>query len=201
MVLLLPAFLAQTAPGQETVRDADLPSSTLDSLTRINTASVVFDKNLNTFNWIGRLTLDTVVARTRIGLNAHYLSNIIQSEGAPQGAPRSSESTQQALQLSLAHPLSAPLDIRTQWSSLVYSDNRGIGLSNASNHTLLAGIGYSPGQPSAWCPCRDSGGTGRDPSTTGVRCSISVRRCTTSTSTDTAFWVTPGSTKTGLIRA
>jgi len=144
MVLLLPAFLAQTAPGQETVRDADLPSSTLDSLTRINTASVVFDKNLNTFNWIGRLTLDTVVARTRIGLNAHYLSNIIQSEGAPQGAPRSSESTQQALQLSLAHPLSAPLDIRTQWSSLVYSDNRGIGLSNASNHTLLAGIGYSP---------------------------------------------------------
>ena len=34
--------------------------------------------------------------------------------------------------------------MRTQWSSLVYSDNRGIGLSNASNHTLLAGVDVSP---------------------------------------------------------
>ncbi len=137
-------FLSAPVQAQEATGEAELVPSPVDSLTRVNSASVVFDKNLNTFNWIGRLVMDTVVASTRIGLAANYLSNIIQIDGAPGGAPRSSESTQQTFRLSLAHPIDAPIGLRTQWSSLVYSDNRGIGLNNASNHTILAGIDYTP---------------------------------------------------------
>ena len=70
-----------------------------DSTLRVNTASILFDKNLNTFNWLGRLTVDTVVARTRIGVAASYLSNIIQTDDVQPGAARTSESTQQNFRL------------------------------------------------------------------------------------------------------
>ena len=144
VLVLLAVFLSPPARTQESTRDAELQGVPADSLQRINAASIIFDKNLNTFNWIGRLLIDTVMSRTHIALSTAYLSNIIQTEGTPAGSPRSSESTQQTLRLSLSHPLSDPVGIHTQWSSLVYSDNRGIGLSNASNHTLLAGADVSP---------------------------------------------------------
>jgi hypothetical protein len=144
VLVLLLAVRTTPACGQESSRESDQQAVPVDSVHRLNTASIIFDKNLNTFNWIGRLAVDTVVALTRIGIASQYLSNIIQTEGAPAGSSRISESTQQTLRLSLAHPVAEPVAIRTQWSSLVYSDNRGIGLSNASNHILLAGADITP---------------------------------------------------------
>jgi hypothetical protein len=141
MVLML---CGTSSRSQESARDPDAVGTGQDSTLRVNTASILFDKNLNTFNWLGRLTVDTVVARTRIGVGASYLSNIIQNENAQPGAARTSESVQQNFLLNVSHPLLEPVAVRTQWSSLVYSDNRGIGLSNASNHALLAGLDVSP---------------------------------------------------------
>jgi hypothetical protein len=139
VLVFLPVFLTPPACPQDNPRDTDSPAASIDSLRRMNSASIVFDKNLNTFNWFGRLMVDTVIERTHIGVATQYLSNIILTEGAARGSHRESESTQQMLRLALAHPLTEPVGIHTEWSSLVYSDNRGIGLSNASNHTLLAG--------------------------------------------------------------
>jgi len=132
------------ATAQESQREAGLPPGTPDSLQRMNTASILFDQNLNTFNWIGRLAVDTTIAGTRIAVGSQYLANIIQLEGAPPGAPRSSESSQQQINLLLGRPLNTTTEALARWSSLVYSDNKGIGLSNASSHAVLAGLDLMP---------------------------------------------------------
>jgi hypothetical protein len=146
--VFLPAVMVLIAAGsvgaQESAREPGVTIAGRDSLSRTNTASILFDKNLNTFNWLGRLAVDTVAGRTRIGIGANYLSNIIQNENPQPGTPRASESTQQNFRLLVTHPLSDPVALHTQWNSLVYSDNRGIGLSNASNHTLLTGFDLTP---------------------------------------------------------
>ena len=146
--LLVPAVMLALAAGtlraQENARESEAGIAGRDSVLRTNTASILFDKNLNTFNWVGRLSVDTVAGRTRIGIGANYLSNIIQNENPLPGAPRASESTQQNLRLMFAHPLTEGIAVHSQWNSLVFSDNRGIGLSNASNHTLIAGLDVSP---------------------------------------------------------
>jgi hypothetical protein len=130
--------------AQETVREAEAAIAGPDSVLRNNAASILFDKNLNTFNWLGRLAVDTAAGRMRFGIGATYLSNIIQTENPLPGAIRSSESTQQNFRLMLAQPISDPVALHTQWTSLIFSDNRGNGLSNASNHTLLAGLDVTP---------------------------------------------------------
>lgn len=145
---MLPAvmltFAAVSLHAQESTRETDATVAGRDSVMRTNSVSVLFDKNLNTFNWLGRLSVDTLAGRTRVGIGATYLSNIIQNENPLPGAPRASESTQQNLHLLFTHPLADPVSVHTTWNSLVYSDNRGIGLSNASNHTLLTGLDVSP---------------------------------------------------------
>jgi hypothetical protein len=146
-IIIPAAMLAMTGGpvhAQEVVRETEAAGAGRDSVLRTNAASVLFDKNLNTFNWIGRLAVDTVAGRMRFGIGATYLSNIIQTENPLPGAIRSSESTQQNFRLMLAQPVSDPLALHTQWSSLIFSDNRGYGLSNASNHTLLAGLDVTP---------------------------------------------------------
>ena len=79
LALLVPSLLL-LARGQESQREPELQSTMPDSTRRVNTASVLFDRNLNTFNWIGRLSLDTSFARTRFTANAQLLANIIQPE-------------------------------------------------------------------------------------------------------------------------
>lgn len=127
------------ARGQESQRGPE--SGTADSLRRVNAASILFDRNLNTFNWVGRLAIDTSFARTRFTAGAQLLANIIQPEG---GAGRSSESTQQNLMLGIRHPVTEFASVDARWSSLVFADNRGIGLNNASSHTALAGVTLFP---------------------------------------------------------
>jgi hypothetical protein len=134
------SFLQEGATAQESQRETDMPPGTADSLRRVNTAGILFDRNLNTFNWIGRLAVDTTVAGTRTAISAQYLANIIQLDGVPPGGIRFSESSQQQINLLLGRPLSTTTEALARWSSLVYSDNKGIGLSNASNLSMLAGL-------------------------------------------------------------
>ena len=76
LALLVPS-LVLLAPGQESQREPEMQSGTPDSVRRANTASVLFDRNLNTFNWIGRLSLDTTFVRTRFTASAQLLANIV----------------------------------------------------------------------------------------------------------------------------
>lgn len=143
-VFLALAMATPALHAQESGRESGTAIAGPDSVLRLNAASILFDKNLNTFNWAGRMVLDTVAGRTRIAAGANYLSNIILTDAPGGGTTRASESTQQNLRLQASHPLTGGVDLRGGWSSLVYSDNRGVGLSNASNHTILGGADLTP---------------------------------------------------------
>ena len=85
---------AATVRAQEITREPEQNGGGPDSTLRVNTASILFDKNLNTFNWLGRLTVDTVAARTRIG-DSGFLSFEHHSDGrrAARGGPHVGEHT------------------------------------------------------------------------------------------------------------
>jgi hypothetical protein len=131
------------APAQESQRDEEWMPGQPESSRPVNVGMILFDKNLNTYNWLGRLLIDTSAGSTRIGANALYLSNIISVAAGPT-LNRTLESTQQSLTLNLGQPIDEFFGTKAQWSSLVYTDNKGIGLSNASNHSILGGVIFNP---------------------------------------------------------
>lgn len=141
MVALVPLMDAAVY-AQEPQHEFSAMSPFQDSTRRYNAGSILFDKNLNTYNWIGRLGLDTSVAGTRIGFQTLYLSNIIQTES--NSPNKQLESSQNSLTLDLHRPITNDFGPRVRWSSFLYSDNKGAGLSNASNNSLLGGFVYRP---------------------------------------------------------
>ncbi len=141
---LLPFLLAAGARAQVGHGGVDSLSAGSDSLQRHNTAGISFERNLNTFNWLGRAFLDTSVGGSHLLFREAYQSNIVIVEASGGLPRRRQQSNQQNAALTLGHPLAGPLGALVEWSSLVYSDDRGVGLSNASNHQLLGGVRYEP---------------------------------------------------------
>ena len=144
-------FLTLVAASAPRVPAQDLPHAynsmaPVDSLFHHNLLSVLFDRNLNTYNWLSRLLMDTSAAGGHFALNSQYGSNIILTD--PGSADnRRLRSDQIALTTLASHPVAQDVSIQAQWSSLVSTDNRGVGLSNASSHSLLAGVSA---QPAPW---------------------------------------------------
>lgn len=138
LFLLLVQCLAIRTFGQH----QDMPAA--DSLTRRNSASILFDRSLNTFNWLGSLAVDTVAFGTRIRINELFMSNIILIERTGSSSEQRLQSNQQRLLLQATHPLSDHLAAKAEWSSLMYSDKKAVGLSTASINTILGGIEYTP---------------------------------------------------------
>lgn len=116
----------------------------MDTVLRRNTASVLFERNLNTFNWIGYLRADTSAFGQRIRIDEVLMSNIILVDATPTSPEQRLQSTQQRLKLDVSRPITDVLSITGQWSSLMYSDEKAVGLSTASINAILAGIEYTP---------------------------------------------------------
>jgi len=136
--------LPVAAHAQEPTRVPEPPGTTSGRPVRFNALSVVFDRNLNTSNWTGRFTLDTVlVSATRIRLRQQYLSNIIQLDPA-NSHTGTLRSDQLGVLLGLSQPLSRSLDVRAEWSGLTYTDNKNIGLNDASFQSVTGGMRYTP---------------------------------------------------------
>ncbi len=144
VVLILGAFAVCTVHGQETYRGGDFPSIPADSTQRANTASILFDRNLNTYNWMGRAAIDTVAQGIHIGIIQQFASNVIEFQGGSGPAPPKLQSGQENLSVLLRALPAAGVSPQIQWSSFVYSDNKGTGLNNASSESLLGGAEYIP---------------------------------------------------------
>ncbi|MER3523257.1 MAG: hypothetical protein C4326_04125 [Ignavibacteria bacterium] len=137
-------MLAAATHAQEPSRSLDLFSSSADTVLRHNAASVLFERNLNTFNWIGSVRLDTSALGTRLRLDDLLLSNIILLEATPTATEQRLQSTQHRLRLHLSTPITNEVSVTGQWASLNYSDKKAVGLSSASINSVLAGIEYTP---------------------------------------------------------
>lgn len=147
-LMLLGLLATALARSQDTQR-ADVTLQSADTLRLHNSAGILFDRNLNTFTWIGRASIDTSAGRTRFSLDELYSSNIV-LVNAP-GA-RKLQSNQQSLGLRISHSVLGNLFTAGQWSSLIYSDDRGVGLGNASMNSLLGGVVYLPFQTVSLSP-------------------------------------------------
>ncbi len=114
-----------------------------DSLSRRNAASILFERNLNTFNWAGLLWVDTTAFGNRIRLSETFTSNIILLESAGS-SPQRLRSDQSQMLFQMQRPLNDQFAVRGQWSSLIYSDRKAVGLSTASINSVQGGFDYSP---------------------------------------------------------
>ncbi|MCZ6775677.1 MAG: hypothetical protein O7D34_04365 [Ignavibacteria bacterium] len=142
-ISLLISFLGNfVLYAQESQRISDLPLEPTPKGQK--SASIMFERNLNTFNWLGNAIIDTSLGRFSIRLNELFTSNIILIEGTSSSPERRLQSNQHNLSLLQGWHLSPEVTTRVKWTSLVYSDNKAVGLSNASFHSLLGGIDYSP---------------------------------------------------------
>jgi hypothetical protein len=135
---------ACTARAQEPYRGGDFPLLPSDSLQRVNTASILFDRNLNTYNWIGRAAIDTVSNGVHVGILQQFAANVIEFQGGGGPAPPKLQSSQENLSLLVRAPAGALFSPQVQWSSFQYSDNKGTGLNNAASENLLGGAQYTP---------------------------------------------------------
>jgi hypothetical protein len=142
ILLLLPCVTLVRA--QETQRTSELTPEPVDTLLRQNSAAITFERNLSTFNWRGRASLDTSVLGTSVMFREQYTSSVIFIDATPETARRKLQTDQQNVSLLLGQPVSSDFKVQTQWSSLAYSDDQSVGLSNASFHSLLGGFEYSP---------------------------------------------------------
>ena len=144
LLIFTPCILPLSA--QELPRSPDYTSPASDTTYRQNAASILFDRNQNTYNWIGRIVVDTSWGGSSLSFSQQYISNIIQVEASGVMPRRKLESNQHNIVLGIGTPLATDFQARTLWSSLIYSDNKGVGLSNASNHSFLGGVEYRPFQ-------------------------------------------------------
>lgn len=143
---LVPVVLAaclgcNLVTAQETLRTGE--QAPPDSLQRPNTGSILFDRNLNTYNWINRAVVDTAAGSLRIRLLQQYAANIIHLDGIPPGGRDKLHSTQQTVSLALQAPVSDVLTPQVQWNSFTYTDEKGTGLNNASTYAVLGGAEYA----------------------------------------------------------
>lgn len=137
--------LLLTAPSsaQEPPHMPDLMAKDSTRLARFNTIGIGFERNLNTFNWVGRALIDTTAWGTIVKLNEQYTSNTILLD-AGSASSRRLQSDQQNVSLMLGKSLAENLTSEVQWTSLVYSDNKSVGLGQAVFHSMLGGVEYSP---------------------------------------------------------
>lgn len=140
-VVLAVWFASIPGMAQEILRAGEQGSP--DSLQRPNTGSVLFDRNLNTYNWIGRAVVDTSAGPIRIRFIQQYAANIIHLDGIPPGGRDRLHSTQQTVSLAVQSPVSDVLTPQVQWNSLLYTDEKGTGLNNASTYAVLGGADYA----------------------------------------------------------
>jgi hypothetical protein len=107
-------------------------------------AGVLFERNLNTFNWIGSAAVDTAIGPVDFEFSDQYTSNIILIEPSGASAEQRLQSNRHEIYLLPAWKLADMISLQTRWSSLVYSDAKAVGLSTASFNSLLGGVAYRP---------------------------------------------------------
>lgn len=143
-ILLAIAFAAQIGSAQEILRPGESLSAITDSLQRQARATILFERNQNTFNWSGGALVDTSLAGIRTRFRQNYTSNIILLDRSASMPERRLESNQHTFSLLTSHPVTPAIHGIAGFSSLVYSDKKAVGLSTASQHSLVGGFETMP---------------------------------------------------------
>jgi hypothetical protein len=139
-LLVLPGwsgFAQEEGPAGEALAVAPPPS-------RGVLGAVLFDRNLNTYNWFGLAKVDSSWGDVSLRFSDHYTSNIILVEASGARPEQRLQSNRHALSAVPGFRLSNQVSLVGSWSTLVYSDAKAVGLSSASFNALQGGLEYAP---------------------------------------------------------
>jgi hypothetical protein len=139
----LALFLVAPLAAQEPPHIPDLAARDSLGTTRLNTVSIGLERTLNTFNWIGRALIDTTAWGTIIRMKDLSVSNTILLDAASSSS-RKLQSDQHNISFMLGRSLAGNLTSEVQWTSLIFADNKSVGLGQATFHSVLGGVEYSP---------------------------------------------------------
>lgn len=104
---------------------------------QVNFYSIGFNKSLNTYHWEGNAIYSNTFGPLDLQFNEHFRSNLIRTD-------RKLITDEQSLEMSLKHRLINTLSGSARISSFILSDNKSIGISNASSHGVYGGFEYTP---------------------------------------------------------
>ncbi len=127
---------AGTALGQDEPAAHPSGATPADSL-RGNFGVAAFDKSLNTYHWNGILSYGGLFGPLSLQLREQAFSTLIRTD-------RNLITDNQSLDLRVRRRLTDGLQFSTYVTSFILSDNRGIGISNASSHAAYGGLAFSP---------------------------------------------------------
>jgi hypothetical protein len=102
-------------------------------------SSITFDKLLTTYRWNGLLHYTNRFGPLSLKVNERFTSSYIRID---KGLIRD----EQVLGLSVRYDLAERWKAVTEVSSYVLSDNKSIGIGNASSHGVYGGLGFLPQQ-------------------------------------------------------
>ncbi len=138
-LLGLAFFLSSITNAQEEYSTAKrIIGIQVDTLQR-NTASILFDKSLNTYHWTGATFYKNSIGPLFIRLNEQFLSTLIRTN-------RNLITDNQLFDMRLRYRLTDKLSAASNVSSFILSDNRGVGtgIGKASSHGAYGGVAIQP---------------------------------------------------------
>jgi hypothetical protein len=133
VVVALAALLSAAGAAQE-LRDSARTYTRTDSL---NNATLTFDKLLSNYRWNAGLLYRGGSGPLSYALDERYTSTLIK-------IGRTLITDEQRLSFTARYGLAERLRAATELSSFLLSDDKGIGISNASSHALYGGVEYLP---------------------------------------------------------
>jgi hypothetical protein len=130
-------LLSCAALGQDEYTGLRPAETRPDSLSRFNTASIFFDKMINTYHWNGLASYQNALGPFSVKMADRFLSTLIQTD-------RKLITDEHSLDLSLQRRLWSPLSAGMKVSFFSLSNNKDIGISDAATQSLYGGLSYQP---------------------------------------------------------
>ncbi len=115
-------------------RPAEAPP---DTSARANAASISFDRLINTYHWNEIAFYQNYWGPFSLKLGDRFLSTLIQTD-------RKLIADEHSLDLTLSQRLWSPLSVAMKATFFSLSDNKNIGISNASSQAVYGGLSYRP---------------------------------------------------------
>jgi hypothetical protein len=136
-VALVLLFVSHPANAQEGFAGHTPAEQPPDTSARANAASLSFNRLINTYHWNEAAFYQNFWGPFSLKLDDNFLSTLIQTD-------RKLIADEHSLDLTLAQRVWSPLSVAMKATFFSLSDNKNIGISNASSQAVYGGLSYRP---------------------------------------------------------
>lgn len=136
-VVAVVLLLALSIVAQEFADDIRTKPYAVDTLAKVNSASVMFDKLFDSYRWNAGINYRKQLGAVSLHINEQFRSSLIRTN-------RNLIRDEQLLNLEVQHKWGSNLFGTGKVSSFILSDDKNIGIQSASSHAFYGGVGYIP---------------------------------------------------------